>query len=211
MIEEWKSIPGYEGAYEVSNLGVIRSVDRESVDSRGRVYSLRGREIAPSTSKTGYKRVVLYAPGRVAKTYQVHRVVLEAFVGPQPAGLLCRHLNGDPSDNQVTNLVWGTPAENMFDKALHGTDHQRNKTHCPLGHELTTLNLQERKIKLGWRCCKACHQARSDKYNGSSLAYEELADMRYFMIMTGQVFKFGTRRGMEIEMFQKAKEWGGNA
>lgn len=122
-------------------------------------------------------------------------------------GGIGRHLNGDPSDNRVDNLTWGTPSENMYDKGRHGTDHQRNKTHCPLGHTLQTPNLQERKLKEGWRCCKACHQARSDAFNGSELTYEQLADMRYFMICTGESFKFGTRRCLEKDTFKRASDW----
>ncbi len=207
MFVEWKPVPGYEGVYEVNNRGVVRSLERKSVNSLGRTRRLQSREISPSTSKTGHKRVVLYDDNRPAKTYQLHRVVLEAFVGPRPEGYVCRHLDGDPSNNALENLTWGTPSENMYDKARHGVDHQRNKTHCPLGHPLQDPNLQERKIKVGWRCCKACHQARSDNYNGSELTYEQLADMRYFMIMTGQKFKHGTRNSLEHGMYRDAQEW----
>lgn len=47
-------------------------------------------------------------------------MVLEAFTGPAPEGSLCRHLNGDPSDNRPSNLAWGTPAENNADMVAHG-------------------------------------------------------------------------------------------
>ena len=204
MTVNWKFIPGFEESYEVSDTGEVRSCDRVS---GGRKYV--GKTLRPSTSKRGYKRVNLHKGGAAPRTYTVHTAVLEAFVGPRPEGLVCRHLDGDPSNNKVGNLEWGTPTENMLDKARHGTDHQRSKTECPLGHRLIEPNLQARKLLEGWRGCKACHQAQSDQYNGSSLTFKELADMRYFMVMTGRVFKFGTRRGLELEMFKKAQEWKG--
>lgn len=207
MNEKWNPIKGYEGAYEISNTGLVRSLDRQHEDSRGRTYNLRGKVISPSTGKFGHKRVVLYEPGRKAETHQIHSLVLVHFVGPRPEGKICRHLNGDPSDNKVNNLVWGTPSENMYDKANHGTDYQRNKTHCPLGHALKEPNLQGGKLEVGWRTCKACHQAQSDRFNGSSLTYEELADMRYFMIHCGKKFKYNTRRDLEKKMYEDSEEW----
>jgi len=50
----------------------------------------------------------------------VHKLVLETFVGPAPVGLECRHLNGDPADNRLCNLVWGTRSQNLSDKKWHG-------------------------------------------------------------------------------------------
>lgn len=58
--------------------------------------------------------------GRVLRRY-VHRLVLEAFVGPCPDGLQTRHLDGDPSNNRPTNLAWGTSKENHADRRRHGT------------------------------------------------------------------------------------------
>ena len=57
----------------------------------------------------------------VQVTRPVHRLVLEAFVGPRPRNMQCRHLNGDPMDNRLANLKWGTIQENTEDKRRHGT------------------------------------------------------------------------------------------
>lgn len=67
--------------------------------------------------KTGYVYVDL---GKGNKEL-VHRLVLEAFVGPCPAGMECRHLDGDKSNNRLDNLCWGTKSENYHDKVKHGT------------------------------------------------------------------------------------------
>lgn len=74
------------------------------------------------------------------KTRKVHVAVLEAFVGPRPEGMQALHNNGDPSDNTVENLRWGTASDNMKDKSLHGNNHFANRTHCPHGHEYTEEN-----------------------------------------------------------------------
>lgn len=58
----------------------------------------------------------------VGKSLRVHRLVLEAFVGMAEPGVVARHLNGDPFDNRVENLAWGTKAENQHDRVAHGTD-----------------------------------------------------------------------------------------
>jgi hypothetical protein len=65
----------------------------------------------------GYQQIKL---GRSRQT-KVHILVLEAFVGPRPDGMVCRHLDGNPQNNRLSNLRWGTPEENYADRRLHGT------------------------------------------------------------------------------------------
>lgn len=71
----------------------------------------------------GYLRVVL-AQSSIRKYYRVHRLVLEAFVGPRPDGMMCRHLDGDRQNNRLDNLAWGTNAENQADRIAHGTSNR---------------------------------------------------------------------------------------
>jgi len=101
----WRAIPGWEGLYEVSIDGQIRSLRK-------------GRTMFPFTTEKGYLRVYLYRGPRVERV-RVHTAVLRAFVGPRPKGMVTRHLDGNPAHNHLTNLAWGTPAENMADKKLH--------------------------------------------------------------------------------------------
>lgn len=113
-LELWKPVTGCEGRYEVSNLGRVRSLDRYVRTAfnprltRGRV--LRGF----AGDRRHYPNVVIEG-----KSILVHRAVLEAFVGPCPDGMECRHLNGDRRDNRLGNLAWGTRQENMADNVLH--------------------------------------------------------------------------------------------
>lgn len=122
-VEVWKSIPGFDG-YEVSDRGRVRSLPRTRVDHGGRNGGRRQRHVPgvmlrPALSR-GYWQVSLT---RNAKGYTryVHRLVLEAFVGPRPEGMECRHLNGIRTDSRLVNLAWGTTAENQADREEHGT------------------------------------------------------------------------------------------
>jgi len=102
----WRAIPGWEGLYEVSIDGQIRSLRR------------KGRVMLPFTTEKGYLRVYLYR-GTSVERVRVHTAVLRAFVGPRPAGMVTRHLDGNPANNHLSNLAWGTPAENEADKKMH--------------------------------------------------------------------------------------------
>lgn len=120
MIERWLPVVGFDGRYEVSDLGRVRRVPHTAVDRRG--YRLTwGPLILKPKLRRGYLRVALPTRwGRVNRC--IHILVLEAFVGQRPPGMEARHLNGDRSDSRLVNLTWGTHAENYADKVRHGTD-----------------------------------------------------------------------------------------
>jgi len=101
----------------------ISGFPKYRADSDGFIWSEKGRsfrrlKIAVGTN--GYLKVHLRKDDRYHSRY-VHRLVLEAFIGPCPKGMECRHLNGDKTDNRLENLVWGTKEENEKDKISHGT------------------------------------------------------------------------------------------
>lgn len=119
--ERWLPVPGHEGAYEVSDMGRVRSVGR-----RVRLFTRWGTEATRGVPPR------LLRPGRMTKSGHVsvaigkhnsqcvHTLVLLAFVGPRPAGMEARHLNGNASDNRLENLRYGTRAENVQDMVRHG-------------------------------------------------------------------------------------------
>jgi hypothetical protein len=78
------------------------------------------RKLKGIPTKGGYILVQLFSNSR-RKTFHVHRLVLDAFVGPRPAGMECRHLDGNPKNNRLDNLCWGTKTENRADSMRHGT------------------------------------------------------------------------------------------
>lgn len=118
-IEEWRPVVGYEGLYEVSDHGRVRSIDRLVRCNNGwRRTGIRYFTPSSSGKNKKYKRVLLRHPDRQRT---VHRLVLEAFVGSCPEGCEVRHLDGDPGNNKLDNLAWGTKAENEADKVKHGT------------------------------------------------------------------------------------------
>jgi hypothetical protein len=111
--EVWKPVVGFEGLYEVSNLGTVRST------GRGKAWQT-SRLMKPSIDRRGYANVALSNGVTRRTTRAVHRIVLEAFAGCRPSGMECRHLNGDKRDNRLRNLQWGTPKENAADRRKHG-------------------------------------------------------------------------------------------
>lgn len=97
--EVWKPVVGYEGLYDVSNLGRMR---RSLNDSGGRA----GKILSPKLSTKGYFRAELYSgSGRFKRPY-IHRLVLEAFVEPCPPGHQADHKDFDRVNNCLENLQW---------------------------------------------------------------------------------------------------------
>lgn len=120
--EVWKSIAGYEGLYDVSNMGRIRSVDRvrRSASDGSELGHLKGKVMKPFYSNKGYLLIELFKDG-IGKTFSVHRLVALAFV-PNPDGKPCvNHLDETHDNNCADNLEWCTQKENMN----YGTAPQR--------------------------------------------------------------------------------------
>ena len=111
--ENWKPVAGHEGAYEVSDLGRVRSVER-----RVRLVTRQAGEttrrvpakiLRPGTVKSGHVSVAI---GK-GNSRLVHQLVLEAFVAPRPDGCEVLHMNHEPCDNRLVNLKYGTRSENL--------------------------------------------------------------------------------------------------
>jgi hypothetical protein len=112
--ELWKAIPELQG-YEVSNLGRLRSLDRVvHYDYWKRV---RGRIMSSWPNPSGHLMTNL---GKKIGTQYVHQLVMLAFVGPCPKGKEVAHNDGDPSNNNISNLRYATRQENCEDRVKHG-------------------------------------------------------------------------------------------
>lgn len=152
MGETWLPVVGYEGSYEVSSLGAVRSIDR--IDNRG--SRALGRRLRPDATASGHLRVTLSRDGKTRRFF-VHRLVLWAFVGCTPPGMEACHNDGDPTNNAVSNLRWDTKSANAQDRRRHGRDHHARQTHCPQGHEYSPSNVYLN--ARGWRHCRTCSLA----------------------------------------------------
>ena len=157
--ERWLPVVGYEGLYEVSDLGSVRSLDR--VDSYG--HHRKTRVLKPIPNGSGHYQVRLYRNGKSESYPYVHRLVLETFVGPCPKGMFSCHWNDDPSDNRLENLRWDTEKANQADKLRNGHNTNANKTHCKNGHEYTDENTYIRPD--GNRDCRECVGERGRRYH----------------------------------------------
>ena len=106
-VETWKSVPGFEGIYEASSAGQIRSL-------------ARNRLLVGGPHKSGYNLIHLYKKGARTVTTR-HAVVASAFLGPRPVGMDVCHKDGVKNNCNIENLMYGTKAENEQHKVEHGT------------------------------------------------------------------------------------------
>lgn len=152
MTERWLPIPGYEGTYEVSDHGRVRSLPRRVIRSDGRPRTIHGGILSPVSTDDG--RVTVTLPGTPRRKHKISRLVLTAFVRPPlPGEEACHHPDHDPTNNRLDNLRWDTSSENALDTVRQGRHHGVNKTHCPKGHEYTPDNIYWSGNR---RTCKAC-------------------------------------------------------
>jgi hypothetical protein len=111
VAEVWKAIKGYEGHYEVSNLGRVRSLDRTITTVRGPRVK-RGRIIKFQLAGRGYPKVELQLVGCVQTVY-IHQLVAYAFVGVRPSGWEINHKDGNKLNNCSSNLEYLTRSNNQ--------------------------------------------------------------------------------------------------
>ena len=120
--EIWKDIKDYEGLYQVSNLGRVRSIDRMCKSNKNNIRIAKGKVLAQKTDKRGYKRVELSKNGK-HKTFTVHRLVLSTFVENKSKFPCINHKDENPSNNVLDNLEWCTQKYNVN----YGTGIERMK------------------------------------------------------------------------------------
>jgi HNH endonuclease/NUMOD4 motif len=182
--ETWRPVCGHPG-YEVSDLGRVRSLDRVIHFPDGRSRRAPGVPLSPVADKLGYRFVTLAGRRR-----PVHQLVLEAFVGSRPDGYESLHGNDVPSDNRLTNLRWGTRADNVQDAVERRRHVHSKRTHCPRRHPLEAPNLVSWHERNGKRSCRSCHRARADAQHARRRGLPQVdiqaaADAHFRTIMEG--------------------------
>lgn len=135
-MEEWKDIKGYEGKYQISNLGNVRSLWRYKPSGRGKYVS---KEVLVKELKSirsgslGYRIVTLMDDGKRDRRH-IHRLVAEAFI-PNPENKPnVNHIDYNPSNNNVNNLEWCTQRENVIHSVCNFPKRKKCKTNCGEAH-----------------------------------------------------------------------------
>jgi hypothetical protein len=130
-MEIWKPVSGWEGYYEVSDLGNVRSLTRTAecfVRGKLQVRVHKGKPLRAPIGKNGYVMYSFTAPGGIREYHTGHQLVARHFLpSPAPGEEVC-HRDGDRTNNRVTNLRYGTRSSNALDRHEHGTMNQANGT-----------------------------------------------------------------------------------
>ena len=155
MEELWKPV-NFGTTYEVSSLGRVRNTKT-------------GKVLEGTLNEDGYVRVYLSENGKHSKhkSFYVHLLVAEAFIGPCPEGQQVRHWDGNQQNNRRDNLLHGTPKENCEDRdKRHGRNGHANKTNCgtcdlPYDDENTYIN------PAGARVCRNCVRASGRRHDAA--------------------------------------------
>ena len=132
-MEQWKDIKGYEGRYQVSNLGRVKSLPKKMGNGVG--YMTDTKILHPSTNHNGYC-IVNLCKNRVCTFKQVHRLVAEAFIVNTDKKAQVNHINGLKTDNRVENLEWCTQSENQLHR-------HRVLSHKPYGKPVICIEKNE--------------------------------------------------------------------
>jgi hypothetical protein len=162
MSEQWRPIFGWEGCYEVSDHGRVRSLDRAviAVTPHGKlgVRRFQGRVLVAPPTLAGYPHVCFTAPGHHRRTKYVHDLVLSAFVGPKPKGMEVCHNDGDRLNNNLSNLRYDTrkqPRAVLTDEAVRRirrarADRSMKLRELAAEYDVSTTSIRNAEIGKTW-------------------------------------------------------------
>lgn len=169
MNEIWKDIIGYEGLYQVSNLGNIKSLGNGGTHKTERILSQK-------ITRFGYKTVILHKNG-VRKDCRVHRLVAYAFLPNDDDTLVVNHKDGDKCNNRVENLEWCTQSDNVihaYENNLHNSPSGEKHWNCKLT-EAEVNQIRKEYIKYDYEFGSG---GLSKKYGVSSRAIRDIVNGR---------------------------------
>lgn len=166
MDEQWLPVVGYEGYYEVSDWGNVRSLPRQGTLYNGGTRWYGGKLLALSNSgNNGYLRVHLSRKNKT-RHHLVHHLVMFAFIGPRPfKGADILHEDDNKTNNHLSNLRYDTHSANEREKVQHGRHPQSKKESCPQGHPYTPENTRIQMRPSGpCRFCRTCARIKARQY-----------------------------------------------
>lgn len=143
---EWRDIKGFEGLYQVSNMGEVRSLDHYAPCKCGHWRLYKGRQIKSKIDIHGYACVGLRKSGQAQRFVKVHRLVAEAFIDNPENKPQVNHLNENRGDNRVENLEWVTAKENInygkgnYRRRKHNLNQQHHAQHIKMQKEGEVLH-----------------------------------------------------------------------
>lgn len=143
MEEIWKSVKGYDGFYEVSNQGRVRSVDRFVMQVLNGVQtkcSYKSRMLRFTIDKAGYPMVTLSALGKI-KTFRIHRLVADVFIENPESKKTVNHINAIKTDNRIENLEWATQLENNVHANVNGLINRKKQKGLPQKYPVSQYDI----------------------------------------------------------------------
>jgi NUMOD4 motif/HNH endonuclease len=156
---EWRDVVGYEGLYQVSDDGQVKSLARLIRNAHGTVQWRVAERIRKSHRHPDGHLLVGLSRGGVKESCPVHQLMAKAFLAESwfPGAEVC-HNDGVHAHNRVGNLRWGTSSDNRLDSVKHGTHAQAGKVQCPQGHWYTPENtrIESRRDGGSARRCRTC-------------------------------------------------------
>lgn len=181
--EVWKDVVGYEGLYQVSNLGRVKMLPRKVLANKS-IKNIKEHILKQTISKKGYLYVDFWVNNKV-KRFAVHRLVLSAFLGNSEISLECNHKNENRSDNRLDNLEWLTHRENLNYGNRTNKQKQKMLNHPSLSlpviqynmvgqyiAEYKSLREAGRVLGFSFSCIKECCKGRCKSTHGYIFKYK---------------------------------------
>lgn len=171
-MSRWLPVVGYEGIYEVSDSGEVRSIDRTILSPTGKDRFLPGKVIGANIDNAGYLRTRLSRDNKM-KNFSVHRLVAMAFIPPIDGKTCVNHKDSNKLNNHADNLEWCTHQENTH-HAIASDNFPSKKKFCKYGHPNTPENRDK------YNHCKPCNRrkAREQTARKRALRAKQRANLR---------------------------------
>jgi hypothetical protein len=148
MEEKWADITGYEGLYQVSNWGKVKSISRTIRRSNGRLHTVKEKYLKLFPDNCGYMVAYLNKSGK-KHNFRVHRLVAKAFIPNLKNKPQVNHKDGNKTNNNVENLEWCTNGENQIHAFQNGLNHHKSLFGCdnPTSKEIIMCDLNGNEIE----------------------------------------------------------------